>query len=624
MHRDRAAADELEYCEEEAEHLAAGAALEESGEGQADVRGLLFQVLDDVLGVKFNRCVVVGDLVIAEAVEVDGSDDRGEGVHEIDERDVFQLDILGGGENGLAEFIIIHAGAGRGEALLPFLAAVIEGVGGVAEFLVGEELLDEVGPGVDGVGRAECVGSVGRGARLHRREHARLDLHEGRGHHEELAREFDVDGLNRLEVVDVLVGDRSDGDVGDINLGAADEKEEEVEWTFKGFEADSIVGGQGGSIPWHRPSGRCAARHRAEARCHAVYPYRMPDGRGNKEERGFAEGVLRAEAAAVSGLVEALGPEFHRAVDLIEKCAGSGGTVLVTGLGKSGLIGAKISATLASLGIPSHAVHPSEAAHGDLGRFRPTDTVICLSYSGETDEVVNLAAVLKQDGLPMVAIVGQTETARRRDRETTGGGPSSLERLATVTLSIGAVDEAAAPQFAAPTCSTTAMLALGDALALCAARRRKFTDEDFAKRHPGGALGGLLRPLMEALRFTVGKNLPLIPETVTVLQALERAEEMGRRPGAMLIVDGAGKLAGIFTDGDLHRLILRDRAELNKPIATVMTKRPRSLRSDSLVRDAVMLVRESRLDEIPVVDESGKPVGILDVQDLVAMKLVRD
>ena len=340
----------------------------------------------------------------------------------------------------------------------------------------------------------------------------------------------------------------------------------------------------------------------------------MPDGRGNKEERGFAEGVLRAEAAAVSGLAEALGEEFHRAVDLIAKCATAGGTVLVTGLGKSGLIGAKISATLASLGIPSHAVHPSEAAHGDLGRFRPTDTVICLSYSGETDEVVNLAAVLRQDALPIIAVTG-----RKHQGENPG---SSLERLATVCLSIGAVDEAA--EFAAPTCSTTAMLALGDALALCAARRRNFTDQDFAKRHPGGALGGLLRPLTEALRFTAGKNLPLIPENVTVLQALERAEEMGRRPGAMLIVDSSGRLSGIFTDGDLHRLILRDRGELNKPISSVMTRKPRSLPATALIRDAAKMVRESRLDEIPVVDAAGKPVGILDVQDLVAMRLVRD
>jgi arabinose-5-phosphate isomerase len=627
---DRAAADEFEDCEEEAEHFGAGAALEEAGEGETGIRGLFLQVLDDVFGVELDGGIVVGDLVVAEAVEVDAGDDRGEGVDEVDEGDIFELDILGGGEDGFAEFIVIHAGAGGGEALLPLLAAVVEGFGGVAELFVGEELLDEVGAGVGGVGGFDGIGD--RGAGLGGGEHARLDFHQRRGHDEELPGEFDVDGVYGLEVGDVLVGDGGHGDIGDVDLGAADEKEEEVEGTFEGFEADSVVGGQGRLRPHgclRKPPvalpgrlGRCTGvtGGTGATRGTAVYPYRMPDGRGNKEERGFAEGVLRAEAAAVAGLVETLGDEFFRAVELIEKCADSGGTVLVTGLGKSGLIGAKMSATLASLGIPSHAVHPSEAAHGDLGRFRPTDTVICLSYSGETDEVVNLAAVLRQDGLPIVVVTGRrhkAEDTRQKAEEL-----SSLERLATVCLSIGAVDEAA--EFSAPTCSTTAMLALGDALALCAARRRKFTDEDFAKRHPGGALGGLLRPLTEALRFTVGKNLPLIPETVTVLQALERAEEMGRRPGAMLIVDGAGKLAGIFTDGDLHRLILRDRGELNKPIAAVMTKRPRSLSADALVRDAVKMVRESRLDEIPVVDGEGRPVGILDVQDLVAMKLVRD
>lgn len=334
------------------------------------------------------------------------------------------------------------------------------------------------------------------------------------------------------------------------------------------------------------------------------------------EERAFAAGVLRAEAAAVGAMAEVLGASFHEAVTLIVKCADSGGTVLVTGLGKSGLIGAKISATMASLGIPSHSVHPSEAAHGDLGRFRPTDTVICLSYSGETDEVVNLAAVLHQDGLPIISMSGR----RGGDEE----GPSSLERLATVSLSIGVAEEAGGDQFAAPTCSTTAMLALGDALALSAARRRNFTDEDFAKRHPGGSLGGLLRPVMEAIRFAAGKNLPLIPETLTVLDALRKAEEAGRRPGAMLIVDASGKLTGIFTDGDLHRLILKDQSQLHKPISAVMTRKPRALPSTALVRDAVKMVRERRLDEIPVIDESGKPVGILDVQDLVAMRLVKD
>jgi arabinose-5-phosphate isomerase len=198
-----------------------------------------------------------------------------------------------------------------------------------------------------------------------------------------------------------------------------------------------------------------------------------------------------------------------------------------------------------------------------------------------------------------------------------------LERLATVCLKLGALDEAGSPDFVAPTCSTTATMALGDALALGAARRRNFTDEDFARRHPGGALGGLLRPVTEVMRCVVGKNLPLVPDTCTVLEAERLAAEAGRRPGAIMLVDAKGLLSGIFTDGDLRRLILQDPADLSRPVAGVMTRKPRTLPHTSLVKDAVTLFRVHRQDEIPVVDEHGKPVGILDVQDLIAMKLVK-
>lgn len=357
-----------------------------------------------------------------------------------------------------------------------------------------------------------------------------------------------------------------------------------------------------------------------------VAPAEVGPGAGASEVE-FVRGVLRAEAAAVSGLVEALDEPgwreaFRAAVGLVEKCAGSGGTVLVTGLGKSGLIGAKIAATLSSLGIPSHPVHPTEAAHGDLGRFRACDTVVALSYSGETAEVLDLCAILKQDGIPIVGIVGKKASRLGGQAGRRGAEASSLERLATVALTVNVEQEAA--DFAAPTSSTTAMLALGDALALAAARRRNFTDEDFAKRHPGGALGGLLRPVTEVLRFKVGKNLPVIAETETVNGALRLDEQAGRRPGAIVLVDRAGRLSGIFTDGDLRRLILKDRSAMEGPISAVMTRRPRVLRESSLVRDAVAMVREFRLDEIPVVDEEGRPVGVLDVQDLVAMRLVGD
>lgn len=330
-------------------------------------------------------------------------------------------------------------------------------------------------------------------------------------------------------------------------------------------------------------------------------------------ELAFARDVIGEEAAALTGLASRLDGTLAAALDVLDRCVEAGGTILVTGLGKSGLIGAKISATLASLGIPSHSVHPAEAAHGDLGRFRASDAVMALSASGETDEVVNLAAIVRQDGLPVVAMVGGVA----------GGTASTLGRLASVTLHLGELEEAGGEAFDAPTTSTTAMLALGDAIALCLARRRNHTPADFAKRHPGGTLGGLLKRVGEILRFRAGENLPLIAEGVSVRAALEAASRVARRPGAMLLVDSAGRLSGIFTDGDLRRLILRDAGELERPIGAVMTRTPRTLAESALVRDAVKLVREFRADEIPVVDGAGRPVGVLDVQDLVAMRVVR-
>ncbi|MBL8745909.1 MAG: KpsF/GutQ family sugar-phosphate isomerase [Phycisphaerae bacterium] len=334
-----------------------------------------------------------------------------------------------------------------------------------------------------------------------------------------------------------------------------------------------------------------------------------------REEVEFIRGVLRAEAGAVSSISESMGEEASAAVELMAGCVSRGGSVLVTGLGKSGLIGKKISATLASLGAPSHDIHPSEAAHGDLGRIRRDDCLIALSRSGETDEVVSLVEILRPDGVPIISI-----TAGAAD----GGKPrNTLARLATVALSIGSGREAS-EELLAPTCSTTATMALGDALALALARRLRFTTDDFARRHPGGTLGGLLRPVVDVLRFKAGKNLPVVGERVTVRAALEEAAAIGRRPGALLVVDGAGLLRGIFTDGDVRRLVLSDPGGLDRAIGEVMTRSPRTLSSGSLVRDAVRMVRENRQDEIPVVDDSGRPVGLLDVQDLVAIKVVED
>jgi len=327
-------------------------------------------------------------------------------------------------------------------------------------------------------------------------------------------------------------------------------------------------------------------------------------------ERAFVADVLRAEAEAVGQLIERLGPELHDALDVLERCAKAGGSVLVTGMGKSGLIGRKISATLASLGVPSHDIHPAEAVHGDLGRIRSVDCVLALSNSGETEELVALASILRQDKVPIISITG-------------GDGTSALARLATVALSLGQITEASDLGLA-PTCSTTGSLALGDALALALARRLMVTADDFARRHPGGTLGGLLRPVRDVLRFVAGANLPIVGEQVTVREALRQADGLGRRPGALIVVDGDGALSGLLTDGDFRRLYLHEPERLEGPISEVMTHSPRVLRDDALVRDAVRLVREHRADEIPIVDGEGRPVGLLDVQDLIALRVVQD
>lgn len=332
--------------------------------------------------------------------------------------------------------------------------------------------------------------------------------------------------------------------------------------------------------------------------------------------------VLLAEAEALRAASGMIDEHFERAVGLLTRCADAEGTVLVSGLGKSGLVGAKIAATLSSLGVTAHPVHPTEAAHGDLGRFRERDVAICLSHSGETEEVVALASILRQDGLPIISI-----TRGRSDLASGGRPESSLERLSDCVLRDGVEQEASGVEsgdrLLAPTSSTTAAMAIGDALALAVAYRRRFTSQDFARRHPGGQLGGLLRPVTDLLRFRAGEGLATVEPTVTVAEAVERTGRLGRRPGALLITEpGTGRLAGIFTDGDLRRLIARDPAELQRPIGDVMTANPRSLHDSALARDAVHLVRQHRADEIPVIDSEGRPVGVLDVQDLVAMRLV--
>ena len=326
------------------------------------------------------------------------------------------------------------------------------------------------------------------------------------------------------------------------------------------------------------------------------------------DDAAFARRVLQAEADAIRQI--RVTEAFDHAVEVItQRTAGqAGGTVVVSGLGKSGLIGQKISATLASTGTPSHFLHPTEAMHGDLGRVRRGDVVLILSFGGTTEEVVSLAAILRQDGVPVVAVVGKPDC--------------ELARLATAALCVGDLAEAC-PHNLAPTASTTAMLALGDALALAVSRRANFDVEAFRKVHPGGSLGRQLTPIVTVMRLRAGDNLPLVPDTATVQEAIGTQTSTGRRAGAVLVVDDSGLLAGIFTDGDLRRLLIERGADaMGLAIREVMTAGPRCLGEDSLVRDAVRMVREHRIDEIPVVSGDGRPLGLVDVQDLVALKVI--
>lgn len=337
---------------------------------------------------------------------------------------------------------------------------------------------------------------------------------------------------------------------------------------------------------------------------------RTPD----PDHAAFARRVLDAEAEAIRRIE--VGPSFADAVQLVvDATVDRSSALVVSGLGKSGLIGQKLSATFASTGTPSHFLHPVEALHGDLGRIRRGDAVLLISYGGNTEELLTLAELLKQDNVPTIAL-------------TKNDGPGNgLSRHATVTLAVGELTEAC-PHELAPTSTTTATLALGDALALAVSRARRFTADDFQKFHPGGGLGRQLTPVVEAMRFKARQNLPLIALGTVVNEAYRIAEQHAkdsglRRPGALLIVNPDGTLAGITTDGDLRSaLIGQGPAVWSEPIDRIMTTSPTTLPDTAMVRDAVHVVREKRFDEIPVVAGDGKPVGLIDVQDLAALKVI--
>jgi arabinose-5-phosphate isomerase len=322
--------------------------------------------------------------------------------------------------------------------------------------------------------------------------------------------------------------------------------------------------------------------------------------RHHKELAEYGRTVVAAEAAALSQLV--LGESFARAVDLILGCRGR---VVVTGMGKPGFVAQKISATLASTGTPSHYLHPAEAAHGDLGRVAREDVVIALSNSGETEEILRLLPALRRIGARVVALT--------RDHA------NPLARGADLVIAIGAIEEAC-PMGLAPTASTAALLALGDALAMTVLRNRRFDREEYALYHPGGKLGRGLMKVREVMR--TGEANPLVKGSAPLSEAVAVMTRTPGRPGACTVIDAAGKLAGVFTDGDLRRLVELGRIDPAAPVRTVMSRNPRTVRPDALVADAARVLRQARIDQVPVVDETGRPVGLLDVQDLLAARVL--
>ena len=311
--------------------------------------------------------------------------------------------------------------------------------------------------------------------------------------------------------------------------------------------------------------------------------------------------VLGMEARALDRVRRRLDRRFVDAVRLLQACAGR---VVVTGMGKPGLIARKISATLASLGVPSLWLHPTEAAHGDLGRVTAQDVVLALSQSGETDEIVHLVTLLKRVGATLIVM--------------TGNPRSRMARQASVVLDTG-VREEAGPGGLVPTASTTVMLALGDALAITLAEAKGFRQEDFARLHPGGSLGRRLLMTVKDLMRTGPAN-PIVPATAPVKQVLLAITKA--RAGSATVVDARGRLLGIFTDGDLRRHLERDTHFLSQPVRTVMTKSPKSVTPDLLAVEALKMLRAYRIDEVPVVDGRRRPVGLLDVQDLLKAGLM--
>jgi len=318
----------------------------------------------------------------------------------------------------------------------------------------------------------------------------------------------------------------------------------------------------------------------------------------------YARQVIDAEARAISSMLPVVDVSFDKACDWLFHCQGS---CIVSGIGKAGIIGQKISATLASTGTPSHFLHPAEAVHGDLGRLRQDDIVVVLSYGGETDEVTRLINLVKSLQIRLIAITSDLD--------------STLSQHSDITLCMGELHEAC-PLGVAPSVSTTCMLALGDALALTLMKARDFSTEDYVRFHPGGSLGAKLMTVEQSMMFRPGEALPIALASDTIEQVLNKTTQV-KRHGAAMLIDDQGALAGIVTDADLRRLMAeKGRDAFTVMVRDVMTADCKSICVEALACEATALFHKYRIDELPVVDSMNRPVGLIDVQDIVTIKVV--
>jgi arabinose-5-phosphate isomerase len=329
----------------------------------------------------------------------------------------------------------------------------------------------------------------------------------------------------------------------------------------------------------------------------------MPDspaGGSGLDRLAYAREVIRAEAAALGQVAGRLDGSFLQAADLIARGTGR---VAVTGTGKSADIGQKIAGTLNSTGTRAYVLDATRAVHGDLGMVHPDDVVLILSHSGESEEIVRLLGPLRELAGALVAL--------------TGNGQSTLARRADVALVLGPLDEVC-PLGLAPSTSTTAMIAVGDALAFVLSRMRDFSREDFARYHPAGNLGRKLLKVEAVMRR--GRELRLASREDTVREVFARARRQGRRTGAVMLTDAEGRLCGLFTDSDLARLFEQRRDDaLDRPIREVMTAGPLTVHLGARVADAVDVLRQHKISELPVTDERGRPVGLLDITDVLGL-----